>query len=981
MSRPIVVLSTLVVLGCAAGPAAAASKSTPTLNEQLMQLDRTRQHWKAFKLTDKALRRMDKAGKSGSEHTELLATTASYAMAVGERTRAHELYQRLMVSKRKTLGPDNPRLLKWLNLSASAANYASDHHAAERLYADYLRLADKKHKGGVGLVGALHQVGFYYQYRFEGGRAEPLFMRALKLTETHTPKDADALGTALERVAQFHAFMGDAKAALPFYRRVVATYLSSPETANEAVLPQRKLGELLDDLGKKAEATKAHAAADAAFRAAVARSRADSHDRMAWLQELGRFLVARGQYKEAIAELERARQIGRKLYGGKDTFMASGTLIALANAYQAQGRFADALAMHRLVAKLADAFPGLGPHVRGLMRVSVAYAEHRAGKLDTAAGLYRRIIKAQSKLYGANYARNMHVIEYLGQIHWLQNAPRKALAQLSHGFEIAERHLALTMSSGTEKDKRAYLDTIAHQLDLAATFADARAGKKGAAAALEHALNVAFARKGRLIDALANLGGALRARLQPPARKLMDALKQTRAQLATVVNRGPGGDGNKVFRQRVTALEIEAQRLERLLATQSKTYRSASTKVTADAVRGALPKGTALVEFVAYRPMDPKNVGGDSKTSRRLVAYVLRRGDDGKQAPAQAIELGAMAAVDKLVGPLLDALADPNTQMKRKARALDRLVMQRVRPLLGNATKVFIAPDGSLGLVPFAALVDEHGKFLVEGFEFTYLTSARDLLRTRAINTKKAGGTVIADPIFDKIDAPPKATTPTATPATPKGRRSRGLGKRRWKRLPGTANEARALAALIPKAVVVTGEAATEAALKKVAHPRILHVATHGYFMPDQVARRHAGTENPLLRSGLVLTGGNHLSHGSEDGVLTALEVAGLDLWGTRLVVLSACETGVGKVRMGEGVYGLRRALVLAGAESQVVSLWQVDDDATKELMVGFYGRLLKGARRSVALRKTQLGLLAKRETKHPFFWASFVSWGDPGPI
>jgi CHAT domain-containing protein len=132
------------------------------------------------------------------------------------------------------------------------------------------------------------------------------------------------------------------------------------------------------------------------------------------------------------------------------------------------------------------------------------------------------------------------------------------------------------------------------------------------------------------------------------------------------------------------------------------------------------------------------------------------------------------------------------------------------------------------------------------------------------------------------------------------------------------------------------------------------------------------------LRSGLALAGANERREGTdEDGVLTAFEAASLNLWGTKLVVLSACETGVGEVRNGDGVFGLRRALVLAGAESQLMSLWQVADEATRELMTQYYRALKAGAGRSEALRQVQLKMLASREQSHPYYWASFIPAGD----
>ena len=183
-------------------------------------------------------------------------------------------------------------------------------------------------------------------------------------------------------------------------------------------------------------------------------------------------------------------------------------------------------------------------------------------------------------------------------------------------------------------------------------------------------------------------------------------------------------------------------------------------------------------------------------------------------------------------------------------------------------------------------------------------------------------------------------------------------------------------------------------ALKQVQFPRILHLATHGFFLSDlepalplnplagelmTAARAPVvpTTENPLLRSGLALAGFNLRQSGSEDGVLTALEAAGLDLQGTELVVLSACDTGVGEIANGEGVYGLRRALTIAGARSQLMSLWQVADIGTAALMVDYYDRLLQGEGRSEALRQAQLALLQDPQYRHPYYWAAFIFQGD----
>jgi CHAT domain-containing protein len=298
---------------------------------------------------------------------------------------------------------------------------------------------------------------------------------------------------------------------------------------------------------------------------------------------------------------------------------------------------------------------------------------------------------------------------------------------------------------------------------------------------------------------------------------------------------------------------------------------------------------------------------------------------------------------------------------------------------------------------------------------------------------------VAADPDFDLLGEPSAAGATNGD--RPPGRRSRELHQREivCNPLPGTAIEGQRIATLLGVVPWLQGEV-LERALKAHASPWILHLATHGCFLSDQDIQPQAtagvgqlrgpGMENPMLRSFLPTSGFNtwqkqgHLPEEAEDGMLTAEDVTGMNLHGTALVVLSACDTGMGALKPGEGVYGLRRAFVLAGAQTLVMSLWKVSDLATAVLMERFYTHLMdrdQAVGRDEALRLAQEDLRqvtvgelranwpleeliarltgedaerqfamrawlrdrpdAERPFDHPYFWGAFICQGQTAPL
>jgi len=579
---------------------------------------------------------------------------------------------------------------------------------------------------------------------------------------------------------------------------------------------------------------------------------------------------------------------------------------------------------------------------------------------------------------------------------------------LNEGLELAERELNNVLKTGTESDHAIYFARNNYQLDTAINFQLQFAANSPSVGRM--GLTTLLRRKGRVLDAAAASLATIRSKLSADDKKLLDELASARSKLAKLEVAGPNATAEGEYAKEVAQLEDQIQKLEIAIGKKSAAYRAASVTVDLAAVQKLIPRDAKLVEIVNYQPADLKKVFklNQPMPPRKYAAFVV-----GPTGNPTLVDLGDAKAIDEAVEKFRKAVSDPdNDGVAELGHELYKLAFAKLVPAIGATNHLLIAPDGQLNVVPFSALVDDSKAFLIKRFTFTYLTSGRDLLRLQVKTKAQGGGVIFADPAFDATGkSAPSSPAPGQPAGGSRGRRSADLATLSWPPLPGTGQEAEAVEKTMKGLKLYRGKDATETQIKQIHGPRVLHLATHGFFLPDEPAPKSepgpaapgraalppgppgapgapgaspAATEsheNPLLRSGLAFAGANKLVSGEEDGILTAMEATGLDLQGTKLVVLSACETGNGKVTNGDGVYGLRRALVIAGAESLVMTLWQVDDLATRDLMTGYYAKLQAGKNRSSALRDVQLEISAKDKYAHPYYWASFLPAGDNSPI
>jgi CHAT domain-containing protein/Tfp pilus assembly protein PilF len=395
--------------------------------------------------------------------------------------------------------------------------------------------------------------------------------------------------------------------------------------------------------------------------------------------------------------------------------------------------------------------------------------------------------------------------------------------------------------------------------------------------------------------------------------------------------------------------------------------RAARTVTLADVPR-FLPSDAALLEYVVLQAGT-----GKEKLDRTVLFVVTARG--GK-AQVSVFPLSLIRSeLTERADDFREACADPTKSYRAKARDLYRLLLAPAEKMLAGRKRLIVCPDGPLWGLPFQALLTPEEHFLLDRYEISYAYSATAaqaaLLAKSQSRRLKPAGTLLAmaNPDFGGEERFGSATEPVGEqngrPIVAPSREGLFLPRGgRLTRLPGTQREADTLKQDFPGASVYTGKEAQEGTAKQEGGKyRYLHFATHGFF-----------NDAAPLMSAIVLALPPRESE--EDGFLTAREVFDLDL-SAEMVVLSACNTGRGEKRSGEGMVGMTWALFVAGAPTQVVSQWSVDDASTATLMERFYSGIKRGEAKGAALRQAALSLRKDGQHAHPYYWAPFVLVGD----
>jgi CHAT domain-containing protein/TolA-binding protein len=882
---------------------------------------------------------------------DLFNKAGKYDEAVKTGTRSLEVGE-------SALGPDDPFVAELLQKQGLRVRTIGDIAKADSLVQRAVDI-DRKALGEEDpqTAQAISSQGLILISQTDYAKAAPYFQKAIEIIERTVGPDDPQVAILLLNLSVTHMKRGNYETAAADLQRGIV--ISEKSMGPEDQLTMR-LNYNLGDIYLSSEQFDRAEALMQKILAVLEKQDGPDHPDLAYpLQNLGIIARQKKQYDRALEYLWRSEKLREKSIGARNPLTAT-LLVNIGNVYHDQGDYAKA--MELFVRALDILESASGPYDPSTIITLSNMARTSAARNDTA-----------------------HSLEYQARLDIL-----------------VEKSISLNLALGSEREKLDYIHTIAGYTEKSISMSVRQAPDDERAA--EGAVTAILQRKGRVLDALSGSLATLRQHLKPADRDLLDDLSSTTTELAKLSLNGPKKTSLEQYQNKFQALEQKREQLEAEVSRRSEGYYEPDGSVTLASVKAAIPDGAVLLEFSQYRIFNPKASDRSSAFGDpRYVAYVVSRDAETRWA-----DLGTVTEIDAAVEALREALSDPKRDdTQQLARVLDEKVMRPLRSLVGPANHLLISPDGELNLFPFEALVDEQNKYLVERYAITYLTTGRDLLRMQVVRSSRSGPFVFANPLFGE-PSPAVGSIASAKQATPKSatqlslRRSVTTGADLesvyFAPLPGTALEAKSIQFFFPEATILTGAQATKGSLRQVAAPSILHIATHGFFLqdpptaaprkPTQAATRDtssAQTEtklaNPLLRSGLALSGANLTKGGSEDGILTSMEASSLNLWGTRLVVLSACETGVGKVKDGEGVYGLRRAFLLAGTETLLMSLWEVNDQATLEMMRAYYSGLKQGLGRGEALRQAQLAMLKRKGRQHPFYWASFIQAGEWGNL
>ncbi len=1005
------------------------------LNSQVVSLYKAGEYEKALPLAEKAVEAIKKElGEENKDYLSALRNLASVYEKNMDYTKAAKSYIRLQELTKKMEGENSLAYAKVIFELGTLYFQADRFDKAEPLFKKALEI--RKEKLGTehaDYAAALNSLASTYVMTAQYEEAEKKLLEALALRKKIMGDSSEEYATSLNNLGVLYSDMGLYEKAEATYKIVIGIRKKLLGEWNEDYASS------LNNLAVVYYETGKYEKAEPLFKKAgeiVKKVEGELAPRYAFsLNNLAQLYMDIDQYDKAEPLLLQATEIIKKSLGENTSGYATclhnlaGLYMDLKKYNKAEELLLQAISIrknelgikHPEYANSLNSLAGVyleteqyakaAPRIRESTEifreiageVSQDYAiclfnmaELSAGlkKFDSAIYYYGEGLAVQKKVFGEqhpDYAGNLH---NLANLYLKAGKPDKAEPLLIENSRIIRDLLGNSLANMSEKEKGYYLGGKSSILESHCSFL--YNWRRATPEFYKNNINLLLFFKSLALADTKNLLESIRQSTDTTIRRLFTAWNNGKTQLAKeyaqpIDYRRPG----------LKKLETETEEIEKELNRLSASFRNQqqTMKVTWDKVQQSLQEDEAAIEFVRF------NLFRKNWTDSFIYAAYIFRKQDAQPVFVPLAEEKQLKQLFDSAGNTATAMVNSfyrGTEVKGRTgdailgKALYRLIWAPLMPYLKDVRQIAYSPAGKLFSVAFPALPVDSNSLLMDRFRLRQYTSTRQLVLRNGENNIKTPQRIalFGDARFtmDSLQLAEQGSRNKETGNNLIATAARGTGNGSWTNLPGTATEVLRINDLftarnIPVAMY-TQASASEENLKAFdgQAPELLHIATHGFFLPgttDKKNTRELSSQNsysladdPLLRSGLVLAGGNWVWSGKapiegvEDGIVTAYEISQLNLSNTELVVLSACETALGDVKGSEGVFGLQRAFKMAGVKKMIVSLWQVPDKETAELMTVFYTYWLKGKKIEEAFAQAQSDM---RKKYSPYYWAAFV--------
>ena len=857
--------------------------------------------------------------------------------------------------------------VSFLTMLGLAYTMTGNYPQAETSYIEekavYEKTMGKEHSG---YITATTQLGYIYRQMGDYAKAEPCYLEVKSIREKVSGKNHADYASAVNQLAGLYNDMGD-------YTRAVKYYLEA-KTIQEKVEGKENItyADIVNNLATAYRNMGEYAKAETFFREAMTVGvkvvGKDNANYALYLSNLGSVYHIKGDYTQA-----------EKFYGESKTIY------------------------EKIVGKAHPAYAS------ALQNLGLLYNDK--GDVARAETSFQEEKAIWEKWFGKENSNHITSLNNLGNLYLTAKNYTKAESVKTEVDQIVTGQIGKSFTTLSERQRSLFWDKNNHHFEAGYSYAHAYPSNSMVA----HTYDNTLFTKGLLLRTTNGIRDAIYSSGNKALINQYEELTAIRQTIGALQAKSPPD------LREIGILEDRADNLDKTITTASAAYRDIKKDISMNwqNVRDALQSGEAAIEFVHFRLYGKKGF-----TDNVLYCAMLLKKDSKAPVWIPLCDEKQMQALTKRDKDMSDE--DFTQQLySEKGDNLFRLIWQPLEKELQGIRTIYYSPSGMLHQIAFSAIPAADGRdaarhrlpradgvtTLSDKYDLQLVSSTRELTRLKKdkTGTLPKGTAAVYGGLYynaekDQLIAESRKARRAATPTQgigtsqvmiaavfPKNIQRGGT----WSFLPGTQDETEQICEYLNKRKIpnrlYSEIVGNEESFKQLSGTPagIIHLATHGFFLQDiedednrDVVQRLGGGgrkafENPLLRSGLLMAGANRawtgedVIEGIEDGILTADEIAQMNLIKTQLVVLSACETGLGEAKSSEGVFGLQRAFKLAGVETLVMSLWTVPDDATAELMTGFYQLWLSGKTKREAFATAQKQV--REKYKEPYYWAGFV--------